>query len=45
MPARSRILVQNQGGQDPNLSAEEFQEFSTGAASLLKDVPALDTSS
>lgn len=43
-PRGAGFWCQNQGGKNPNLSAEEFQEFSTEAAALLKDVPALDTS-
>jgi hypothetical protein len=43
-PRGAGFWCQNQGGQNPNLSAEEFQEFATEAADLLRDVPALDTS-
>jgi hypothetical protein len=43
-PRGAGFWCQNQGGKNPNLSAEEFQKFAQEAASLLKDVPALDTS-
>jgi hypothetical protein len=42
-PRGAGFWCQNQGGKNPNLSAEEFQKFAQGAADLLKDVPALDT--
>jgi hypothetical protein len=42
-PRGAGFWCQNQGGQNPNLSAEEFREFSTEAASLLAAVPALDS--
>jgi hypothetical protein len=42
-PRGAGFWCQNQGGKNPNLSAEEFQKFAGEAAGLLKDVPALDT--
>ena len=42
-PRGAGFWCQNQGGKNPNLSAEEFQRFARDAADLLKDVPALDT--
>jgi hypothetical protein len=42
-PRGAGFWCQNQGGKNPNLSAEEFRKFAEEAAGLLKDVPALDT--
>lgn len=41
-PRGAGFWCQNQGG-NPNLSAEEFQEFAADATELLSAVPALDT--
>lgn len=43
-PRGPGFWCQNRGGQNPNLSASEFEEFAEEAADMLKDVPALDTS-
>jgi hypothetical protein len=46
-PRGAGFWCQNQGGRNPNLSAEEFQRFATDAAKLLNEngrtVDALDT--
>ena len=43
-PRGAGFWCQNQGGKNPNLSREEFLEFAQDAATLLKDVEALNTS-
>jgi hypothetical protein len=43
-PRGAGFWCQNQGGKNPNLSAEEFQKFAQEAATLLEEVPTLDTS-
>jgi hypothetical protein len=42
-PRSPGFWCQNQDGKNPNLSAEEFQEFAAAAAALLASVPELDT--
>jgi hypothetical protein len=42
-PRGAGFWCQNKGGKNPNLSAEEFEEFSTKAAELFAALPALDT--
>ena len=42
-PRGAGFWCQNQGGKNPNLSAEEFRQFAEEAASMLSSVPALDT--
>lgn len=42
-PRGAGFWCQNQGGKNPNLTAEEFEEFATEAASLLSSVEALNT--
>jgi len=42
-PRGAGFWCQNQGGQNPNLSAEEFQEFADTAATYFADLPALDS--
>lgn len=42
-PRGAGFWCQNQGGKNPNLSEQEFQEFSAEAATLLASVDALNT--
>jgi hypothetical protein len=42
-PRGPGFWCQNKDGKNPNLSKDEFDEFAEDAATLLKDVPALDT--
>jgi hypothetical protein len=42
-PRGAGFWCQNRGGQNPNLSREEFEDFAAEAASLLSALPALDT--
>jgi hypothetical protein len=42
-PRGPGFWCQNRGGQNPNLSASEFEEFSEVAANMLEDVEELDS--
>jgi hypothetical protein len=42
-PRGAGFWCQNQSGKNPNLSREEFLDFAEDAATLLKDIAALDT--